>query len=102
LKIYIDTYFASSFIDKKSIMGYHLFLEESLVIGETKRNKIKYLIVQNFNFEAFLKLCEKRLYIKIILEDLKILVDLSMQLYFDNKLVMSITYKLAPHGKIKY
>jgi len=39
---------------------------------------------------------------KIILDDLKIKVDIPMQLNYDNKLAMSITHNPVQHNRIKH
>jgi len=39
---------------------------------------------------------------KIILHDLKVLVDIPMQLYYDNKLVVSIAHSPVQHDGTKY
>jgi len=39
---------------------------------------------------------------KITIDDLKIKVDIPMQLYYDNKLTMSIVHNLVQHDRTKH
>lgn len=69
------------------------FLEES----KTK-DRVHHIVIQKLNYESLLKVCEK-LWVKLILDGLKIKTNIHMPLYCDNKSAMKIIHNLLQHDK---
>nr|KYP42345.1 Copia protein [Cajanus cajan] len=102
MKIYIDADYAGSFTDRKSTSGYCMFLGDSLVTWRSKKQDRVSRSSAEAEFRALAQgMCEG-LWMKIILDDLKVKVDNPMQLYCDNKSAMSIVHNPIQHDKTKH
>ncbi|RDX81908.1 Copia protein, partial [Mucuna pruriens] len=80
LETYTDVDYAKSLVDKRSTIGYCTFLRGNLV---TRRNK-----------KAISQGLYELLWLKIILDDLRITLKGLMKLYCYNKRTINITYNL--------
>lgn len=94
--------YASSIVDKRSTSRYYLFLAENLI---TLHNK-KQPVVSRSSMKSKLKamaqdVCEI-LWIKGILEDLKIQYESPMKLFCDNKSSINIAHNLMHHDQTKH
>ena len=101
LEIYTNADFAESLLDRWSTTGYCTFLGGNLVSWRSKQN-----VVARSSAEAEFKamaagVCEL-LWVKIILEDLKVQWSKPMKLYCDNKSTISIAHNSVQHDRIKH
>lgn len=79
LKIYIDADYGGSVTDRKSTTRYYMFMGESLATWRSKKQDKVSCSSAEAEFQAFTQgVCE--LWIKIILGDPKIEVDIPIQL----------------------
>nr|KYP62702.1 Copia protein [Cajanus cajan] len=102
MKIYTDADYAGSITDRKSTSGYCVFLGDSLVMWRSKKQDRVSRSSEEAEFRVLAQgMCEG-LWMKIILDDLKVKVDNLVQLYCDNKFVMSIAHNPVQHDRIKH
>nr|KYP62604.1 Copia protein [Cajanus cajan] len=102
MKIYTDADYAGSITDRISTFGYCMFLGDSLVTWRSKKQDKVSCSSAEAKFRALAQgMCEG-LWMKIILDDLKVKVDNPVQLYCDNKSVMSIAHNPVQHDRIKH
>ena len=102
LETYIDTDYAGSLVDRRSTTGYCTFLGGNLVIWRSKKQNVVARLSAESEFRAIAQgLCEL-LWLKIILNDLRIKCDGPMKLYCDNKLAINIAYNPIQHDRTKH
>ena len=102
LKAYTDVDYAGSITHRRSTFRYCTFLGRNLVTWRSKKQNV----VARSRAEAKLRamaqgICEL-LWLKIILEDLKIKWDEPMKLYCDNKSAISIAHNPVQHDQTKH
>ena len=101
LEAYIDANCAVSIIDRRSTSRFYKFVKGNLV----KWRSNKQLVIDRSSVEADFKAVENRicelLWLKIILEDLKIQWK-ELWNYWDNKLAINIAHNLVQHNRTKY
>ncbi|GAV67652.1 hypothetical protein CFOL_v3_11157 [Cephalotus follicularis] len=102
LEAYTDADWTCSKIDRRSISGYCTFMGGNLVTWRSK----KQIVVSRSSVEAeyramALGVCEL-IWLKRLLNDLGITHESSMRLFYDNKVVISITHNLVQHDKMKH
>ena len=79
-------------MDRRSTSGYCTFLGGNLVTWRSKKQNVVARLSAESKFRAIAQgLCEL-LWLKIILDDLRIKWDGSMKLYCDNKLAINIAH----------
>ena len=101
LEAYTDTDYASSPMDRRFILGYCTFLGGNLVTWRSKKQNVVARSSAKAEFRAMAQgVCE--LWLKIILEDLKIKWSEPMRLYFDNKSAISIAHNPVQHDRTKH
>ncbi|XP_058767437.1 uncharacterized mitochondrial protein AtMg00810-like [Vicia villosa] len=92
LEAYTDADYAGLVVDRRSTTGYCTFLGGNLVTWKSKKQSVVARSSAEAEFRAMAQgICEL-LWLKIILEDLKIRWDESMRLYCDNKSAISIAH----------
>ena len=85
LEAYTDADYAGSIVDRRSTTGYYTFLGGNLVTWRSKKQNVVARSSAEAEFRAMAQgICEL-LWLKIILEDLKIKWEGPMKLYGDNK-----------------
>ena len=102
VEIYTDADWASSSLDRRSISGYCSFLGGNLVTLRSKKQSVVVRSSAEAEFRAMaLGICEG-MWIKSILEDLKIGISKPMKLYCDNKAAISMAHYLVQHDRTKH
>ena len=102
LEAYTDADYTGSIMDRRSTIGYCTFLGGNLVTWRSKEQNVVERSSAESEFRAIAQgLCEL-LWLKIILDDLRIKWDDPMKLYCDNKLTINIAHNLIQHDRTKH
>ncbi|KAK2433017.1 putative mitochondrial protein [Trifolium repens] len=102
LEAYTDADYAGSVVDRRSTTGYCTFLGGNLVTWKSKKQSVVARSSAEAEFRAMAQgICEL-LWLKIILEDLKIKWEEPMKLYCDNKSAISIAHNPVQHDRTKH
>ncbi|KAG8487880.1 hypothetical protein CXB51_018329 [Gossypium anomalum] len=102
LEAYTDADYAGSMVDRRSTSGYCTFLGGNLVTWRSKKQNVVARSSAEAEFRAIaLGVCEL-LWLKIILEDLKIKWEGPMKLYCDNKSAINIAHNPVQHDRTKH
>ena len=102
LEAYTDADYAGSITDRRSTSGYCTFLGGNLVTWRSKKQDVVARSSAEAEFRAMAQgICEL-LWLKIILEDLKIKWEGPMKLYCDNKSAISIAHNPVQHDQTKH
>ncbi|KAK2979081.1 hypothetical protein RJ640_026031 [Escallonia rubra] len=92
LEAYTDADYAGSLTDRRSTSGYCTFLGRNLVTWRSKKQPVVAKSSSEAEFRSMAQgICEL-LWLKIILNDLKIKLETPMKLYCDNKSVINIAH----------
>lgn len=95
LEAYNDVDYAGIIVDRRSTPGYCTFLSKNLVTWKSKKQNVVSRSSTEAEFRTMTQgICEL-LWLKMILEDLKIKSDEPLRLYCDNKFTISITHNLV-------
>ena len=102
MAIYTDVDFAGFPLDKRSTIGYCTFLGGNLVSWWSKKQNVVVWSSAEAEFRAMAtRVCEL-LWVKIILEDLKVQWSNPMKLYCDNKSAINIAHNPMQHDQTKH
>ena len=102
LEAYIDVDYASSIVDRRLTTGYCTFLRGNLVTWRSKKQNVVARSSAESEFRAIAQgLCEL-LWLKIILDDLRIKWDDPMKLYCDNKSAINIAHNPIVYDRTKH
>nr|KYP51611.1 Copia protein [Cajanus cajan] len=102
LEAYTDADYAGSIVDRRSTTGYCTFLGGNLVTWKSKKQSVVARSSAEAKFRAMAQgICEL-LWLKIILEDLRIKRDEPIRLYCDNKFAISIAHNPVQHDRTKH
>lgn len=102
LEAYTDADYAGSMVDRRSTSGYCTFLGGNLVTWRSKKQNVVARSSAEAEFRSMaLGICEL-LWLKIILEDLKIEWRKPMRLYCDNKSAINIAHNPVQHDRTKH
>ena len=102
MKIYTDADFAGFPLDRRSTIGYCTFLRGNLVSWRSKKQNVVAWSSAEAEFRAMTSGVCELLWVKIILEDLKVQWSKPMKLYCDNKLAINIAHNLVQHDRTKH
>ena len=102
LEAYTDADYAGSLVDRRSTSGYCTFLGGNLVTWRSKKQNVVARSSAEAEFRAMAQGVCELLWLKIILEDLKIRWDGPMRLYCDNKSAISIAHNPVQHDRTKH
>ena len=102
LEAYTDADYAGSLVDRRSTTGYCTFLGGNLVTWRSKKQNVVASLSAESKFRAIAQeLCEL-LWVKIILDDLRIKWDGLMRLYCNNKSAINIAHNPIQHDRTKH
>ena len=102
LEAYTDSDYACSIVDRRLTTGYCTFLGGNLVTWRSKKQNVVARLSAELEFRAIAQeLCEL-LWLKIILDDLRIKWDDPMKLYCDNKSAINIAHNRRQHDRTKH
>ena len=102
LEAYTGVDYAGSIVDRRSTFGYCTFLGGNLVTWRSKKQNVIAQSSTEVEFQAMAQGVCELLWLKIVLEDLKIKWDGLMRLYCDNKSAISIAHNLVQHDRTKH
>ena len=102
IEVYTDADWASSVDDRRSTSGYCSLIWGNLVTWRSK----KQIVVARSSVEVELRavthgMCEI-LWLKMILEELKVMVKKPMKVYCDNKAAINISHNPVHHDRTKH
>ncbi|RVW31850.1 Copia protein [Vitis vinifera] len=102
LEAYTDADYAGSLVDRRSTPRYCTFLGGNLVTWRSKKHNVVARSFAESEFKVIAQgLCE-RLWLKIILDDLRIKWDGPIKLYCDNKSTINIAHNPIQHDWTKH
>ena len=102
MKIYTDVDYAGSIADKRSTTGYCMFLGGNLVTWRSKKQNVVARSSAEEEFRAMAQGVCELLWMKIILDDLKIKHEVAMGLACDNMFVINIAHNPFQHDRTKH
>jgi hypothetical protein len=102
LEAYTDADYAGSIVDRRSTSRYCTFLGGNLVKWRSKKQNVVARSSAEAEFQAMAQGVCELLWMKIILEDMKIKWDGPMRLYCDNKSAISIAHNPVQHDRTKH
>ena len=102
LEVYTDVDYAGSIVNRRSTIGYCTFLGGNQVTWRSKKQNVVARPSAESEFKAIAQgLCEL-LWLKIILDDLRIKWDDPIKLYCDNKSAIDIVHNPIQHDRTKH
>ncbi|RDX85725.1 Copia protein, partial [Mucuna pruriens] len=102
MEIYTDVDYAGSIMDRKSTLGYCMLLGGNLVTWRSKKQNVVARSSAKVEFRAMTHgICEG-LWMKIILDDLKVKYDGPIKLFCDNNSATSIVPNPIQHDMTKH
>ena len=99
---YTDSDYGGSLSDRRSTTGYCTFLGGNLITWRSKKQNVVARSSAEAEFRAMAQGVCELLWIKIILEDLRISWEGPMRLYCDNKSAISIAHNPVQHDRTKH
>ena len=102
MKVCIDADYAGSIVDRRSTIGYCMFLGGNLVTWRSKKQNVVPRSSAEAEFIAMAQGVCELLWMKVILDDLKIKYEALMGLVCDNKSAISIAHNLVQHDRTKH
>ncbi|GAV56481.1 hypothetical protein CFOL_v3_00023, partial [Cephalotus follicularis] len=99
---YTDADYTGSIVNRRSASGYCTFLGGNLVTWRSKKQNVVARSSAESEFRAVAQGTCDLLWLKIILEDLKIKWEGPMKLYCDNKSAINIAHNPVQHDWTKY
>ena len=102
MKVYTDADYAGSIVDWRSTTRYCMFLGGNLVSWRSKKQNVVARSSAEAEFRAMGQGVCELLWMKIILDDLKIKYEAPMGLVCDNKSAISIAHNPVQHDRTKH
>ena len=102
MEVYTDADWAGSITDRKSTSSYCTFIGGNLVIWRSKKHNVMAISSDEVELKSVAHgICEV-MWIKRLLEDLKIQSSLPMKMHCDNKAAIAIAHNLVLHDRTKH
>ena len=102
IEAYTDADYAGSVVDRRSTSGYCVFIGENLVTWRSKKENVVARSSAEAEYRAMaLGVCEL-LWLKILLQDLKIKWEGTMRLYCDNKSAINIAHNAVQNDRTRH
>jgi len=102
MTVYTDANYAGSIVDRRSTTGYCMFLGGNLVTWRSKKQNVVPRSSAEAEFIAMAQGVCELLWMKTILDDLKIKYEAHVGLVCDNKSAISIAHNPDRHDRIKH
>lgn len=102
LEAYTDACYAGSIMDMRSTTDYYTFLGGNLVTWKSKKQSVVSRSSVEAEFRTMAQGMYRLLWLKLILEDLRIKCDELMRLYCDNKFAITISHNSLQHDITKH
>ena len=102
LEAYTDADYAGFMMDRRSTTGYCTFLGGNLVTWRSKKQNVVARSSTESEFRAIAQGLFELLWLKIILDNLKIKREGPMKLYCDNKPAINIAHNHIQHDRTKH
>jgi hypothetical protein len=102
MEVYTDADYAGSVSDRRSTTRYCMFLGGNLVTWRSKKQNVVARSSAEAEFRAMAQGVCELLWMKIILDDLKIEYEAPMRLFCDNKSAISIAHNPVQHDRTKH
>ena len=102
IEAYTDVDYAGSVVDRRSTSGYCVFIGENPVAWRSKKQNVVARSSVEAEYRAMaLGVCEL-LWLKILLQDLKIEWEGTMRLHYDNKSAINIPHNAVQNDRTKH
>lgn len=98
----MDADWACSIIDRRSTSGYCTYVWGNMVTWRSKKQNVVARSSAEAQYRAMANGVCEILWLKRILEDLRMLVNMPMKLYCDNKAAISIARNPVQHDRTKH
>jgi len=102
MKVYTDVDYARSIVDRRTTTSYCMFLGGNLVTWRSKKQNVVARSSAEVEFRVMAQGVCELLWMKIILDDLKINYEAPMGLACDNKSTISIAVNPIQHDRTKH
>ena len=102
LEAYTNANHIGFVVDEKSTTGYCTLFGQNLVTWRSKKQSLVAKSSAEAKFHTMVQEICELLWLKIILENLKIKRDGSMRLYYDNKSAINIVHNSMQHDQTKH
>ena len=102
LDAYTDSDFAGSLSDRRSTSGYCLFLARNLVIWRSKKQDVVAHSSTEAEFRALAHGLTEIIWIKRILQDLKIEINGTCNVFCDNQSTIRVAHNHVQHDRMKH
>ena len=102
MEVYTNADYAGLIVDRRSTTGYCMFLGGNLVTWRSKKQNVVTRSSAEAEFRAMAQGVCELLWMKIILDDLKIKYEAPMRLFCDNKSAISIAHNSVQHNRTKH
>ncbi|RDX90364.1 Copia protein, partial [Mucuna pruriens] len=102
MEIYTNADYAGSVVDRRPTFGYCMFLGGNLVTWKRKKQNVVVQSSVEVEFRAMAQGIYEGLYMKIILDDLKVKYEGPIKLFYDNNLTISIAHNPVQHDRKKH
>lgn len=102
VEAYTDVDWAGSNTDRRSTSGYCTYVWGNLVTWRSKKQKVVARSSAEAEYRAMSDGVCEMLWLKRILEELKVRMDMPMKLYCDNKAAISIAQNPVQHDRTKH
>ncbi|GJQ93957.1 putative RNA-directed DNA polymerase [Tanacetum coccineum] len=102
LRVFVDSDWAKCKITRRSITGYSVFLGNNLVSWKSKKQSVVSRSSTEAEFRAMCNVCCEVIWIKKILTDLQIDIDLPIEMNCDNNSAIQISANPVLHERSKH